>query len=626
MINSTQTISLNGAGTAPAATPTFSLAAGNYTVAQSVTISDATVGATIYYTIDGTTPTTSSSVFSGSISVSSSETLEAIATASGYSTSAVATAAYTITPPPPFGFLEGAVDSVTYSTTVSQTDSVLVAGWVADATDGAPVGNVKVYIDGTLVGTPTLGLARPDVAAVFSNSAYTNSGYQLIYSAAGLSAGTHAVTVVAIDSGGRSTTFGPITITVTSAPPPPPPFGFLEGAVDSVTYSTTVSQTDSVLVAGWVADATDGAPVGNVKVYIDGNLAGTPTLGLARPDVAAVFSNSAYTDSGYQLIYSAAGLSVGTHAVTVVAIDSGGRSTTLGPLTITVTSTPPPPPPFGFLEGAVDSVTYSTTVSQTDSVLVAGWVADATDGAPVGNVKVYIDGTLAGTPTLGLARPDVAAAFGNSAYTDSGYQLMHSAAGLSVGTHAVTVVAIDSGGRSTTLGPLTITVTSTPPPPPPFGFLEGAVDSVTWSTTVSQTDSVQVFGWVADATDGAPLSNVKVYIDGTLAGTPTLGLARPDVAAAFGNSAYTDSGYQLISSAAGLSVGTHAVTVVAIDSGGRSTTFGPLTITVTSTPPPPPPFGFLEGAVDSVTWSTTVSQTDRCRSLDGLRMQPMARL
>lgn len=53
------------------ATPTFSPGGGTYSSAQTVTISDTTSGATIYYTTDGSTPTTSSSHYTTAITVSS---------------------------------------------------------------------------------------------------------------------------------------------------------------------------------------------------------------------------------------------------------------------------------------------------------------------------------------------------------------------------------------------------------------------------------------------------------------------------------------------------------------------------------------------------------------------------
>ena len=82
--------------TPQAAAPVFSVATGTYTQAQNITITCATSGATIHYTSDGSTPTSSSATYTAALSVSSTTTLKAIAIASGYTNSTVASATYTI--------------------------------------------------------------------------------------------------------------------------------------------------------------------------------------------------------------------------------------------------------------------------------------------------------------------------------------------------------------------------------------------------------------------------------------------------------------------------------------------------------------------------------------------------
>jgi hypothetical protein len=81
---------------AQAATPTFSPGAGVYTAAQNVTISSTTPGSTIYYTTDGTTPTTGSTKYTTPVVVGTAETIQAFAVASGFTNSNMASAAYTI--------------------------------------------------------------------------------------------------------------------------------------------------------------------------------------------------------------------------------------------------------------------------------------------------------------------------------------------------------------------------------------------------------------------------------------------------------------------------------------------------------------------------------------------------
>ena len=80
--------------------PTFSPAAGNYTSSISVSISDTDSAAAIYYTTDGTTPTTASAKYGAAIPVTAATTINAIAVDNGLA-SAVASASYTFGTLPP---------------------------------------------------------------------------------------------------------------------------------------------------------------------------------------------------------------------------------------------------------------------------------------------------------------------------------------------------------------------------------------------------------------------------------------------------------------------------------------------------------------------------------------------
>jgi len=171
------------------ATPTFLPVAGTYTTTQSVTINDATSGAAIYYTTNGTTPTTSSTKFVNPITVSANTTINAIALAPGFSQSAVATAPYTITPPaatPTFSPVAG-----TYATTQSVT--------INDATTGA---SIFFTTDGT---TPTTASTRFTAPITVSS----NTTLKAIATATGFSQSAVGTAAYTISTPAATPTFTP---------------------------------------------------------------------------------------------------------------------------------------------------------------------------------------------------------------------------------------------------------------------------------------------------------------------------------------------------------------------------------------------------------------------------------
>jgi hypothetical protein len=79
-------------------TPVFTPVSGTYAPGQSISISCATIGATIYYTTDGTDPDDGSAVYNAPIVLGSSATIKAVAYLAGQDPSAIASGSFVITP------------------------------------------------------------------------------------------------------------------------------------------------------------------------------------------------------------------------------------------------------------------------------------------------------------------------------------------------------------------------------------------------------------------------------------------------------------------------------------------------------------------------------------------------
>jgi hypothetical protein len=155
-----------------AAAPTFSPAGGTYTSAQSVTISTSTSGASIRYTTDGSTPTsTTGTLYAGPVTISATTTLKAIAYESGFTNSSVTSATYTISQPqaaaPTFSPAGG-----TYTSTQSVT--------ISTATSGASIryttdGSTPTSTTGTLYSGPVTISATATLKAIAYESGFTDS-------------------------------------------------------------------------------------------------------------------------------------------------------------------------------------------------------------------------------------------------------------------------------------------------------------------------------------------------------------------------------------------------------------------------------------------------------------------
>ena len=166
--------------------------------------------------------------------------------------------------------------------------------------------------------------------------------------------------------------------------------------------------------------STDEAGVTEYRVHRSTSSGFTPSAG----NRVATVSNTAHTDNG---------LSPGTYYYKVVAADAAGNTSA----------------PSNQAQGVVTSDTTAPSVSVTSpagGATVSGTTsvtANATDNVGVTNVEFRLDGASLGTDT------------------SAPYSVSWDTRSAANGSHALTAVARDAAGNSTTSAPVTVTVSNT---------------------------------------------------------------------------------------------------------------------------------------------------------------------
>ncbi len=148
-----------------AATPTSPTATTFYTDSYPVTLECATAGAAIYYTVDGSEPTTNSTLYAGPFTITDTTTVKARAVARGYFDSEVFTQTFTIAPQ---AATPTSTSTAGYRNTLVDLAAATPGATIRYTTDGSdPTAESPVY-DGTINVTNRTG-ATTVKAVVFAD-------------------------------------------------------------------------------------------------------------------------------------------------------------------------------------------------------------------------------------------------------------------------------------------------------------------------------------------------------------------------------------------------------------------------------------------------------------------------
>jgi hypothetical protein len=357
---------------------------GSFNAPQTVSITDTTNGAQIYYTTDGSLPTTTSStLYSGAFLVSSSQTVRAIAVASGQSQSSVVSASFTVILPTPSGLTASQVNSSVILKWTGASGPVLSYNVYRSTTSGAESLYISTkslsttFVDSSVIVGTTFYYKTTAVSAT-GESGFSNEASISPPLAPGslMAAGGHGSIALSWAAGSGASSYNVYRGSVSGR----------EGAVPIATGVFGTSYTDTGLSAGTTYYYT----VRGVNIAGKGSASNEayattlPTItGFSLANASVVGGN---LDSGTITLSGSAppgGITVS------ISVTGPGKPSVACPTTVTI--------PAGATNGTIGSIKTYTVAASTSATFTA------TDGTESLSATLNINFIAGGTQGAGLA-------------------------------------------------------------------------------------------------------------------------------------------------------------------------------------------------------------------------------
>ncbi len=384
--------------TPAASAPAFSPAGGTFASAQNVTITSATSGASIRYTLDGSTPSENAgTLYSGSpVAIGSTATLEAIAYKTGFTDSVVTSATYTITMPqaaaPTFSPAAGTYNNDQTVTISSATSGASIRYTLDGSTPSETVGTL--YSGSPVAIGSTATLRAIAFESGFSDSTVSIAPYTLAVApvtfspAAGTYASAQNVTLSTVTSGAtiRYTTDGstpsetagtlysdiPVVIGSTATLKAIAyKSGYSDSPVTNVNYTITLPQVA----------APSFSPAGGTYTS-----AQTVSISSTTGGVSFRYTTDGSTPSEtVGTLYSGAVTIGATTTLRVIGFENGFSDSTV----VSATYTFGPPPTLNFEAESLSPVGTGATVSISNDANASGGVVEFLNSTAAGQIMTF---------------------------------------------------------------------------------------------------------------------------------------------------------------------------------------------------------------------------------------------